>query len=158
MAGNQRIAIKDVDAKDDVRYIIFMNKPKHSDLFQLLCKSSNSRGEKKDCSVKALAVVADLTYDAAHLLMAKMGRKNGDGAHTGQSLAALKELGKTYDDVTDRAMFAEIKTIKSLQKLGLNGKYLITVSGHILAMKGGEIHDWTNDRQHRIKKIYRVND
>ncbi len=135
-----------------------MNKSNRSDLFRLLCKSSNARGERNDCSVLALAVVADLTYDAAHKAMAEVGRKNNDGARTGQTFTALHNLGKTYDDVTDRASFAEIKTIKSLKRLNLKGKYLITVSGHILAMKDGEIHDWTNDRQHRIQKIYRVND
>lgn len=134
-----------------------MIKSKHSEVFQLLCKSSDTRGERNDCSVKALAVVADLTYDAAHEIMARVGRKPRKGAYRGQTFSALKELNKTFDDVTDRATFVGIKTIKALKHLNLKGSYLISVSGHILAMKDGIVHDWTSERQHRILKIYRVN-
>lgn len=128
----------------------------HSPLFCSLSESSSFHRERNDCTVKALAIAGDLTYGVAHTMMAKRGRRPRNGAFYAHVFDALKEIGKTVDEVTKYEAFKDIKTIKSLQDLRLNGCYIIRVSGHMLAMKDGIIHDWTNNRLHRIKSIHRV--
>jgi len=125
-------------------------------LFKTLQESSIFHGERNDCTVKALAIAGGLTYGVAHTMLAKRGRKFCKGAYTRDVISALTELGKTIEYVTEHASFKNIKTIKSLKMLNLKACYLITTAQHILTMKDGVIHDWTNERLHRIKEIYRV--
>ena len=35
-------------------------------------------------------------------------------------------------------------------------KYLVFVRGHVLAISGGEVHDWTAGRKHRVNQVLRI--
>lgn len=130
----------------------------HSDKYTTLSEASKFHGEKNDCTVKALAIAGNLTYGVAHTMMAKRGRKFRSGSLTAHVISSLNEIGKRVENVSNAASFSNVKTIKGLQMLNLRGCYIIRTSGHVLAMDGGIIHDWTVNRCHRIVEIYRVSE
>jgi len=124
--------------------------------FQLLKAESRARGEKNDCSVIALAASCDLSYKDAHEILRKKGRKAGRGMLTHEILSAVKDAGKTYQDVTEIFKRNYGKTVSNIENAGLKETYLVITSGHVLTMKDGKALDWTSGRMHRVQSVYRI--
>lgn len=120
--------------------------------YERLAKASKKHGEKNDCTVKAVAVLANLPYNYAHAALAKVGRKRGKGPTWGNFFKVLRNLNLWYERVE-----IEGKTVRTLEKnLPKKGRYLITVRGHVLAAVDGKVHDWSSGRLHRINKVYKI--
>jgi hypothetical protein len=47
-------------------------------------------------------------------------------------------------------------TVKSLAKELTTGTYLVGTSGHVLCLRDGVVHDWTDGRCHRIRDVWEV--
>jgi len=115
---------------------------------------SNELYEDNDCSVKALALVTDSTYDDAHATLKARGRRKGKGTNMGQWLPAVEDLKHHYVNVTGSF---EGKTVNSLEaELPKGKKFYIIVRAHMCAFDGNEIVDWTQGRRHRVTHIYHV--
>jgi len=126
------------------------SKEKHSHLRT----RSNELGEGNDCTVKALALVTDSTYDEAHAVMKARGRRKGKGANMGLWLPAVNDLGHHHVTVTGHF---EGKTVNSLEKeLPKGKKFFVLVNAHLCAFDGNEIVDWTKGRRHRVKQVYHI--
>lgn len=111
--------------------------------------------ENNDCTVKALAIAAEISYSKAHAILKNRGRKNRQGFKTEIVIEELLGMGKAVKEVT-QLIVGSIKTVRAFQERGFKDKYLIRVEGHVLCSKDGQIHDWTNGRCHRIKNVWRV--
>ena len=118
-----------------------------------LCEASKLLKETKDCAVKAVTIVTGVHYVDVHSLMASYGRKPRKGTFNGITRNVLKHLGFKTEKVECRS-----KTVRTLQRefKYRPGTYLVWTSGHILAIKDGEVLDWTNGRLHRIISVERV--
>lgn len=128
-----------------------------SQLFEQLQERSKARGERGDCTVKAWAVVADLSYDEAHADLAARGRRTGKGVHMRSLLGSLtRQRGLELTDVTMYWRKRGVKTVTSTKYLRPGSTYLVFVKGHVLAIKGGEVHDWTEGRKFRVNQIFEV--
>ena len=115
---------------------------------------SNEFFETNDCSVKALALVTDSTYDVAHATLRAKGRKKGRGTNMGQWLPAVEDLGYHYVNVTGSF---EGKTVNSIEaELPKGKKFYIIVRAHMAAFDGNEIVDWSQGRRHRVTHVYHV--
>jgi len=134
-------------------------KKNYTEKFQELAKAANDMGETRDCAVKALAIVGDLSYEDAHCLLELYGRKSRDGTYDYITHKALKFLDLATEDQTK--LWRDCmggRTVRTLARVmrGRKGKWLVWTSQHILAVEDGEVHDWTNGRLHRVKRILKV--
>ena len=128
-----------------------------SEAFQKLCSDSRTIAETNDCAVKAVAIVCDLEDDYAGVreIFRIKGRRPRRGTPPWMTKSVLDWLGFETEDVTRRFQAKTVRTLgREVRYRG--GTYLVHVRGHILAVKGGKVHDWTDGRCHRITKIERV--
>jgi hypothetical protein len=142
------------------------------DTFAKLKDAAWALGENNDCTVKALAIAANIPYVEAHALLAAKGRKKGQGAFTHQYHQVLRDLGFTLtlvDTNEIQAKYPRAKTggyiYKQLTSHHMDlypefwndGQvYLLQMAGHVGAVRDGKIHDWTKGRAKRIHGVYRI--
>lgn len=126
--------------------------------FTKLQEESRKFGEKNDCTVKAFAIVTGMTYEDSRREMARVGRRTRKALATNNALfnhnmiRALKLNGFDVKQVQCKS-----KTVKTLQRnIKSNGRFLVFVRGHVLAIKNKQVEDWTKSRCHRIKSVWRV--
>ena len=53
-------------------------------------------------------------------------------------------------------VFGKRITVNQAPNYLLKGKYLLFVSGHVLAMVDGEVLDWTQGRRHQVKGYLKI--
>lgn len=123
-----------------------------------LQKESNRFGERNDCTVKAYAVVANVSYEEARKEMAKEGRvfrkglKSDFYAYNNRMLRRLRANGFEVEFVGCKS-----KTVRTLgRNIKSKDSFLIFTKGHVLAAKEGKIIDWTEGRCHRILTVWKV--
>lgn len=144
-----------------------------SKLFEKVCKSSNRWNESNDCTVKALAIAMQKPYEFAHGQLALRGRNYRKGTQMYKVFATLKDNNFTVKTVYQKftaeygsgeqgkkmrkSIWHKAKTIRSLDgNLPQRGVFLVETSSHVLCVRGGEIHDWTKERRHRIVKVSKI--
>jgi hypothetical protein len=136
--------------------------------------SQIAQNESNDCFVRALAVAAEVDYDTAHQvaketfkrqdkkgtlgLMIKSAFMKAEeaGMQVGKNLIAVTVLGKTH--LKNRyKLKGEIiwrqKTLKSFIETHLKGTYIVTVAGHALTVKDGELLDWDKMAYKPTRKV-----
>jgi hypothetical protein len=126
-----------------------------------LAAKSKARKENNDCAVKAIAIVANASYEEAHAALAAQGRKNGRGSNLPQIMAALKSLGvfvHGYKGIKDHGGVAMRRLPMSRVKYHLpsEGRFLVLTRNHIVAVKDGEVLDWTEGRRHQALFAWEV--
>jgi len=113
--------------------------------------------EKSDCAVKATAIVCNVEYKEAWDMLSRQGRKPRKGTNFEDvTKPAIEKAGYTVTLLENHIM-NRAKTIRTLKyKIPSRGVFLVRVRAHILAVRGGEIHDWSENTCKRIKSIWRV--
>lgn len=123
-----------------------------------LQEKSNRYGETKDCAVKAVAVVLNTSYEDAHILLKKFGRKDGDG--TNFYLTTKPALQSRGFEVKRVEVPSYIKTVRNLEESFLASSFknpvLITTSKHIIGFRNGKAEDYTSGRKFRILDIHEI--
>ena len=108
--------------------------------------TSDTFNETNDCAVRALAIACNQPYMKAHTLLSGRGRINRQGTYAPQYIGALSDLGFRGVHVPRTTA----KTISSLHKqLDPTKRYIVEVSGHLLAYVNGTIEDWTGDPERK---------
>ena len=139
-----------------------------SKLFKKMSKSSNKWGETNDCSVKAVAIATGVNYETAHGKCALRGRSYRKGLSESRMLRAVKDLDFVTEPVKNNhkmsptlwsQKYSSSMTIGAMQRAGVipkRGVYLVFTRSHVLCVRAGQIHDWTDGRRHRITSVYQV--
>lgn len=121
-------------------------------LFEQVCQESKKFNEKRDCAIKAVAIVCDTDYKVVHKIFKKLGRKDRQYSAWWMIPNAINELGYTRVRYGIRS-----KTIRTVEKeLPCGKRFLIETRAHALAVRHGEIQDWTKGTCCRIKHIYEI--
>ena len=125
------------------------------------CKMVADRmGETNDCTVKALAITAGISYEDAHALMASVGRKTGKGANGEMILKALsKTLNVTLTPKnvkTCKGEYGKRLTPNVFARMHPKGKFYCITRNHALAIVDGKVEDWTAGRKHQIRCFVEV--
>lgn len=108
-------------------------------------------GERNDCTVRALTLATHLTYEQAHALMAKHGRKNGHGAHVEP---ALRELGLGVKVDGRGATVARFAAGEARR-----GVWIVRVRGHVFAqIDGKQLDTHLNGARTRVLWAWRIAD
>lgn len=124
-------------------------------LFKQLEAGRARRNETNDCAVKAVAVVTNEDYDEAHEVCQRFGRRPRRGTNFSYTTKpAVQNLGFEVERV--HADLTGTFVRKLPERLSARKTYLVRTAGHILAVKGGQVVDWTAGRANRVKAIYEV--
>lgn len=146
-----------------------IRKVSYTTVFTQLNETSAAMGETNDCSVKAVALVANVSYAQAHEALKQRGRKERKGAYTHDIIAAVRATGKEVTLVDQRSIIANYPSphrdvLKGLtthhprrfNKAWPKGRYLMFVKRHVAAVIDGELHDWTVNKAKRVQALYEV--
>lgn len=146
------------------------NKVQQSEEYIAMRSAANELNEDNDCSVKALALVCEITYQEAHALLAAEGRKSRNGTPFAYTRAALESIGFKAILINKNDIICQYPGIHSTALKGItsyhparfpdvwkNGKkYLMATRGHILAVIDGKTHDWSAGRALCCTVLYEI--
>jgi hypothetical protein len=140
-----------------------------SSKFELMKTEAELCGETNDCSVKAVALAAGVSYKVARDELANKGRKPRKGAYTNQIHGSLMVLGKAVRRVEPEYFIHQYpgahKNLRNVtthqpqrfNKVWADGKtYLLYTPRHVLVVVNGVNHDWTVGKAKRVTSIYEV--
>jgi hypothetical protein len=115
--------------------------------------ASDMLQEENDCAVIAVSIVTGVHYIDVHGMFEARGRKPRGSTKNWTIWSVLKRLGFQREKVE-----VQSRTVRTLGREFRDrpGVYLAWTSGHILAIKDGEIMDWTHGRLHRIIEVEEV--
>ena len=112
--------------------------------------------EKADCVVRSLAVALRMSYSSAHAWAKDHGRPNRQGTPWFIITRLLNDLDDSISSVPSRKYY---KSTGKLRKMRLStfakeyprGRYIISVSGHMLALVDGTyVETDGTERQNQI--------
>ena len=121
--------------------------------FEDLERVSADYREKNDCTVKAIALACGVSYGKAHRTLAKLGRQRGRGVTMATIAEALKRLGVTVNLYEALNHDAIDLTIKRFAREYREGNYIICTRAHAIAVREGELIDWTAETAGRRKVV-----
>lgn len=124
--------------------------------FERLCNTSKRIGESNDCMVKAMAIAGRMTYNEAHLIAQKAGRKKREGTNWLSAVYLMKQQGYAIEYIIPLQPNGSKYTPKTIGKRYPKGYYICITSNHAFALHNGEVCDWTNGRKHRIIEVVKV--
>lgn len=111
---------------------------------------SRRPGQTSDCSVRALAIITQSTYDDVYDLLAKAGRKPCQGFHLDDWLKArrgrvlggrFKAVKIRFADSNVSPRFTETLTPTTFPLRYPTGRYLVSTANHVYCVVNGVAHD-----------------
>ena len=141
-----------------------------SEVFAAHVSAGQTINERGDCAVRAVAALTDTSYEVVHAIMARRGRKHGEGTGWAIIWATIEELGFTIavrnpTSFIQRYPGSHAAALKSVTThhpdrfpdVWKDGKrYMISTRAHVLAVVNGVNHDWTRGKAKRAIKIYEI--
>lgn len=106
--------------------------------------------ERRDCGVRALAVVCFCSYEDAHAALKSVGRKNNCGTSASRLIKAAKLLGYKLEKRNAGGTVANIK--RELP----TGQWIVHTRDHFIGVDNGVALDWASESRKRIKYAYKV--
>jgi len=145
-------------------------KRQRSEHFEDLCTATRTHNEDNDCGVKALAVLAKVSYEDAHSALSLCGRINRRGCSTFQLRTACRLLGYDLQEIDPWEMIKKYRGSYPSRLCGVttyhpnkfpeawkDGEtYLLFTRRHVVAVKNGETIDWTTNRSLRVTWILKA--
>lgn len=136
--------------------IAYRDPPKE---FTELTKERTIHNERRDCTVIAVAALAEVPYAEAHAMLKQKGRKDRRGPYLSVVFEALRALGCTVTRVDSRHIIQQYpgqhKGLCHLTthhpdrfpQVWANGKrYLFDTRQHVAAVVNGRMIDWSRNR------------
>jgi len=104
--------------------------------------SSKRPKQKNDCTVRALAIATNLTYDDAYDVLAKAGRKCSKGFH-------FRDWAKNRTVAGYKLIHHSFPAVKGQRRMNLasfcerfpNGRYILKTAKHVVAVIDGILMD-----------------
>ena len=124
----------------------------------------NDMGDKNACSVIAMAITFSITYQKAFDEFEFVGRKKRHGVTSFQiemvASRLASQMGGTVNSVKHidnlKVVMGVTPTINNITRILKKGKYLVITRDHVVACKGGRMHDWSEGSKLQVKQILRV--
>jgi hypothetical protein len=96
--------------------------------------------EKRDCSVRALRIAIGRSYEEAHRALEASGRLNKRGAYNRTVHIAAQLFGLVpIDDAASGG--PSTPTLAQFVRAHREGRYVIRINTHFLALVDGVVHD-----------------
>jgi hypothetical protein len=114
-------------------------------------RSSNIE-ERRDCTIRALALSAGIPYEKAHAIGVEAGRKNKHGFYPEKLLKVAKRHG-----IQSRKLRYKSITIQRFLKKHPEGRYYVATNRHAFPIINGTIYDMLENRPlQRLEQIYLI--
>lgn len=132
--------------------------------------------DKNDCTVRALANAASIPYTQAHAYLKASGRKNNHGAHLDEYAGAYMKAGFELVSFFGTTI-AAIGYKSRMQRKGIqvnhskgisfgrlletlnNGRYIVIVRNHALAVVNGKVFDThATSNQRSVVALFKLKD
>ena len=127
---------------------------RYSAAFEAVLAESKGHNERMDCTVKALTITTGKSYDDCHAAMKAQGRKNRSRARLSWMIPAAALLGYHMTVMNPGAYQAKtIRTVETDRKLK-SGNYIVSTSGHVVAVRAGNVIDHSEGGLRRVQTIY----
>lgn len=110
----------------------------------------NTSNERRDCGVRALAVVCSCSYEEAHAALKSVGRKNNCGTSAVRLIKAAKILGYKLEKKNASG------TLANVHRELPSGSWIAHTRDHFVGVVNGIAVDWAADTRKRIKYAYKV--
>lgn len=128
---------------------------KHSYVPDAVLAASKRMKENSDCTVKALAVAYSVGYEWAHAVLKEHGRKNREGIYTRDVFpVVLTNMGIKHRvgpySATNKV------SLKKFCEAHPKGRYVVTSSGHAMAVIDGVVYDWGDKPRRMVKWAVRI--
>jgi hypothetical protein len=124
-----------------------------------MAEEARKLGESNDCSVKALAIVCNVSYKKARATLRKAGRKTGQRTYDEQVRYALFLLNhrivRTIRRSDDPEGCRTLRTIENSDAVD-GGAWWINVAGHSVGMVERTIHDHAVGCSLRIRSARKI--
>lgn len=135
---------------------------------------SSSMGEYNDCAVVAVTIACNVPYADAHKVLAGLGRKKRRGTYRTDTMAAVQKFGYRARSWSREEMQAVIASypgthskLKGITSHHLRrfpeswkekaaGTLLLFSSRHVLAVKAGQVMDWSVNSALRITSVWEI--
>jgi len=108
--------------------------------------------DTNNCAVVAVAIVCRVAYGKAFNTLKRLGRVTGRGTPITLTVPALNQLGFQSEHIE----FNKCTVSTITRQLDKNSMYLVRVRGHILAVRNGDVIDWSKGRRHRVLQVLKV--
>lgn len=114
--------------------------------------------ETADCTVRALSIAADISYDEAHQICEDLGRPHRRGFRMPvEQCFKLAGCVATKVDHTYRSSYGTHQmTVATVAKRFPRGSYIARIRGHVLAIVDGQVQDWSVGRRFKLNGLWRV--
>jgi hypothetical protein len=112
--------------------------------------------ETKDCTVRALALVGDMTYGKAHAALKTAGRRDRKGVKLFTIRAAANLAGIGFESIIPSGYGYPI--LADVIRMFKSGRYYLVSRNHAMALIDGVIHDngQVCGPRSRIKFVFKV--
>jgi hypothetical protein len=113
-------------------------------------------GDKNCCTVVALSILADITFDEAQEIMGRAGRKRNQGFSRQEWQPIYERYGKLDKSIWANYRFKQIRTLFRNESEYLKDHIVvINTNKHVFVSVFGEIQDWmSKNRRHEIWEIW----
>lgn len=126
--------------------------------------------EMNDCVVHAVSIATDTDYETVHAKFTEAGRASRRRTQWTITQTVIAKLGYGMTAIVPSAFIRQypkphcwaLKHVTTHHPRRFNAiwndgnTYLFHCRGHLLAVKGGEVHDWSINNLLRVKTVYRV--
>jgi hypothetical protein len=147
-----------------------LKRTKYTSLFKAYEEKARASGDKNFCSPLAIALVCERSIEEVQAIMEVKGRKKGKPTYPTTEENTLDELGFKMKRVDIQEILYSLPrphcdVLKNLTThhprrfpgcIDPEKRYLAFVRGHVLAIVGGEVQDWTINNSLRIYKLAQV--
>lgn len=135
--------------------------PRSNTTYAKTSKQREGYNETDDCTVIAVAIAGKVSYDMAHAVLKKCGRKDRDGASVRAVSAALRSMGAEDIELDIEKLRMKNKGVgltpnNILKVLSKYKNYIAFTHNHVLAIRKGVVEDWTDGKRHKIVEVYEV--
>jgi hypothetical protein len=117
-----------------------------------LCIASDKMRERADCGVFTVAAACAVSYEDAHAVLMRCGRRSRKGTHHWILGEAIHRLG--FFMHASKAV--KSLTIRTIERELTYGVYVILVRGHWACLRNGQIIDWSEGSCRHIIAVHRI--
>ena len=148
-----------------------------------IAKTTEYKQDKNCCTVVASSIAFDVPFPEMQKIYFDHGRKRNRGYHMGKIIYELAEkfgyvvtgyelkkkyshsvnpyrsklIGCEYSNSKNCEILLKSKsqlTVNNFRKYLPAKNYILGTRDHVLAVKNGAVNDWTENRKHRINRIF----
>lgn len=117
-------------------------------------KERETLDDTNACTVVSVAIVGGISYEQAYQICFNHGRKHGRGMPIPQHLDAIAEVG--YDAIPVTLRPNRHLTPTTVGRFYRKGTYLAYTASHVLVVRDGVVHDWTNLSKRPIEQMFEL--